>query len=285
MKVLEENCEKPDLEYLEDVFAKIFSVENIANNIKESDIPLVEDCDISKIREDYFYIFYFDILGYKSKMAKYGEGNFLKIIYASMEAIKESCGKKKRGYWGYYIFSDNIIVYCRKSKDAADNMISLLNLINKAFLMQRNLMGQYGILIRGSITEGKLFCGGEFVFGSGLIDAYNMENYKAINPRIIIDRKVMRYINEINSVYDGLKTNICKYINEDDDGEYFIGYINNCSQSQTMFLGYVYMHKNLITTQLEQSTLEENVYAKMLWCKKYHNYICDLYGFEELKIK
>ena len=44
---------------------------------------------------------------------------------------------------------------------------------------------EYGILIRESITKGKMFISDNVIIGQALVDAYVLENTTAIYPRII----------------------------------------------------------------------------------------------------
>ena len=44
---------------------------------------------------------------------------------------------------------------------------------------------EYGILIRGSITKGKMFISDNVIIGQALVDAYVLGNTTVIYPRII----------------------------------------------------------------------------------------------------
>lgn len=165
-------------------------------------------------------------------------------------------------------------------------MAKLLVFINDAFINQRNLMGQYRIMLRGAIIEGKLYYGGNFIYGRGLIDSYLMENNKAINPRIIIDKNLIFKLNSVivdNSFLKYFYRNIKQIINIDNDGEYFVGYINRFGNSSQIFVGYLYYHKNLIESY-SALKLKEKEKSKITWCKEYHNAVCGLYELENLKV-
>lgn len=247
------------------------------------DIPLSTPFDTDSLIEDEYFILYFDILGYKEKIKKYEEEYFMKVIYAVIDTINVVYeGSKKCRNFGYHIFSDNIIIFIKKKPDIGNNGLELLNLIQDTFIIQRNLMGQYRILIRGAITEGKLYYGRDFVYGSGLVNSYLLEDKKAINPRVIIDKNLIKkYILE-NPAIAGAYIN--QLINQDDDGEFFIGYINNYERNYEKFVIYLFYHKKLIESLLKELTLKEEVRQKFIWCKKYHNLICMIYQLEDMKI-
>lgn len=250
-------------------------------------IPLSNFMNIDPISESDYYILYFDILGYKNNLTKYEEEYFLKIICAVMDTIETVFQDSKKGEdFGYHIFSDNIIIFVKKGNDTEYNANRLLILIKDAFIIQRNLMGQYRLLIRGAITEGKLYYGGDYIYGSGLINSYFMEDNIAVYPRIIIDKKC---INDLESTITNESILKCLYIdinhiiNKDDDDEFFVGYINCFGHSYKIFVSYLYYHKNLIESLLKHKVLREKDRTKILWCKKYHNAICDMYQLENIK--
>lgn len=251
------------------------------------DIPFVNMVDTNIVVQDDYYILYFDILGYKDKIDKYGEEYFLHIIYAVMDTINSVYEDAQKGkLFGYHIFSDNIIIFVKKDNDLADAQKIIL-LIKDAFIIQRNLMGQYGILIRGAITQGKLFYGKDFVYGKGLINAYMMEDNQAVYPRIIIDKECMmdlRQMMEPDSIIEKMYHTVEEVICIDSDNEYFIGYINVFDFSYERFANYLYYHKNLIIAYLKYGELEDEEKEKYIWCKKYHNAVCDLYQLDDVKI-
>lgn len=251
------------------------------------DIPLSNSINIDSLSENDYYILYFDILGYKVQLKQYGEEHFLKVICAIMDTIKTVYEDSEKGRnFGYHIFSDNIIVFSKKENNSEANVYKLLDFIKDAFIIQRNLMGQYRILLRGSITEGKLYYGGNFIYGTGLIDSYLMEDNKAINPRIIIDKNLICKLNSVitdTSIFKDIYRIIKQIINKDIDDEYFVGYINKFGSSPQIFVGYLYYHKNLIESY-SALELKEKEKSKITWCKEYHNAVCNLYELENLKV-
>ena len=94
----------------------------------------------------------------------------------------------------------------------------------------------FGFLFRGAITFGKIIHNNDFVFGPGFIHAYNLENEKAIFPRIIID----------NDIVDSfLANNKCiQLIKKDEDGQYYIDTFSG--------MGYIHRNKSNIEHRLEQ---------------------------------
>ena len=228
-----------------------------------------------------FFICYFGILGYVTNLNMYGEDYFLKIINATMETLDVQYHEVDKTRWGYRIFSDNIVIYAKKSSNPSINRTILLSFLKDIYIMQRNFMGQYRIFLRGGISEVPFFFDDKFVFGSGLISAYEIENKIAIYPRIIISSDLIGHIleGEDDPCSDLLK----RILARDTDNEYFIGYLNSLGPYGYASTGYVYFHRQIIQHQLASLT-HQRVIDKYEWCRKYHNSICELYELTDLLI-
>lgn len=125
-----------------------------------------------------YYIFYFDILGYKNLIEEKGEEFIIQCKFFIKEVII--------GGYGEPIiirnFSDNIIFAVE-----SPNQQGLKIICSIASKIQSMMLFYFGILIRGSITKGKLVIDEKFLSGEGLIRAYELESKEAVMPRIILD--------------------------------------------------------------------------------------------------
>lgn len=248
--------------------------------------------------KDYF-ILYFDVLGYKQKIIELGENNFLEIMYSvlatSMDVFEFVIGESEVDYFGsklkfnednfyFNIFSDNICISVLKTNDEFVNFRLLITLVRNMNHLQRNLMGQYNILIRGCITQGVLFCMNGFLYGSGLVKAYNLEDKIAVYPRIIIDKECIVMIEKY-------KTDYSYYIYEnmieiDKDGYNFISYLRDSNyhhRIDPIFYDYLISHKNLLELEYTKQK-DDRIIEKYIWCIQYHNRICDFYNRKECYI-
>lgn len=135
------------------------------------------------------YILYIDILGYKSLIHK--EDFFDNYSYIQEVIFKERLDEYKSNNSDckknvqYRVFSDNIIIAIPKD-DGENELKSLCSIASR---VQSMILFHFGYLIRGSISIGQLYLGANFVYGEGLIRAYELENLYAIHPRIILDDK------------------------------------------------------------------------------------------------
>lgn len=151
---------------------------------------------MNKLKITKHIIIYFDILGYQERI-KENQDSFLQeinnIINATINNIELlNCYYKNLKY---KVFSDNFVI----SLPLKNNLIlDLENLSELSFIvgiMENLFIEKFQIFIRGCIHIGDLFINNNYVFGSGLVDAYNYENQKAIYPRIIISKEVLDYFN------------------------------------------------------------------------------------------
>lgn len=170
------------------------------------------------------------------------------------------------------LFSDNILFFapCSSEIDKINLYTNLANGIS-SFLFQYPSKELY---FRGAITEGNLYYDDDlhFVFGSGLVRAYELESSTAIYPRIIIDDKI-----SIPSILVGYK--------EDYDGVWFLDYLtyghslveltsNRKEIAQKRIAAMVSIHGTSIQKAIDENKNNEHVLKKYLWLAKYHNAYC-----------
>lgn len=135
-----------------------------------------------------YYICYFDILGYRAFFEN--ETKAHKNFLAKVELICESVHSIIRNSHltvkvNCKTYSDNFLLYFEKDLLGKYDALKILsNLIRKISI---KLLCDFEVLIRGSITIGEFFADDNIVFGKGLVDAVEIEEKKAINPRIVID--------------------------------------------------------------------------------------------------
>lgn len=133
-------------------------------------------------------IAYFDILGYKEivKSRDTNEKLLIEIINDITEIIYDTKVFTQKGSkWNVYSFSDNYAIVVNYTEEGfvcePEKLIYVLRTIQCEFI------SLYSIMIRGSITHGMIYQGDKFIYGEGLIRAYEIENSIAIYPRIVVD--------------------------------------------------------------------------------------------------
>jgi len=217
------------------------------------------------------------------------EIDFLGIIDKSFNRAKQMIQTVSKQSWSptfdYKVFSDNIVVATNAEQVERPYSKSLYAMICMAFILQREFISR-GVMCRGAITKGKLCLNPEYVFGSGLIRAYDLESAVAFYPRIILDRlsEVEELITE-DMVYIGHDE-----CDEDSDGYKFINYMAGeisgtgieqlCTHSDLLNI-----HRLFVINGLEKHKENERVFQKYAWCREYHNLTCKRFKFPDLCIE
>ena len=136
-----------------------------------------------------------------------------------------------------------------------------------------------GFLVRGGIARGDLFHHVGKVVGPALIKAYELENKKAVYPRIIIDPAVSKNALEaeppINIIFKRL-------VRENDDGFFMVHYlwaIRMAADSENGFVGEWSTTIEGIAHFLEEEARrlasKPKEQDKIIWFKKYFDWARD----------
>lgn len=199
-------------------------------------------------------IAYLDILGAKQMICNDSNFNFLNLLNMFMEdAIEESVGgifKHKEEIY-IKIFSDNILlaIELKENDEQRDDKITLLfNIVANIY----NEILRYGYLMRGAIVEGDFFHNDIIVYGKALVEAVNLEEKKAIYPRILVQKELSKSLQH--------------YLLQDRDGLYIL----NIFQLSEYF-DHLSFKLELLKI-LEQYKDKDHIKAKIMWMIKYFNF-------------
>lgn len=129
---------------------------------------------------------------------------------------------------------------------------------------------QKGAMLRGAITQGKIFHEGNRVFGPALNEAYYRERAAAIYPRIIVDDAVA------NALRNDFRSEGIDAFLKDQDGVMFlnlltpnwIGLDEETSGAHELFLRKI---RDAITDNLERYRDCNRIYLKTIWYANYFN--------------
>ena len=201
------------------------------------------------------FVAFVDLLGF-SNMVNYdcerpdGEQQYIEILYNAYIETKEI----KKTIPGLQVtqFSDSVVLalpYCKNN---------FQNFIKTVAEYQYNLL-KSGILCRGGISYGKHFSCDEFLFSSGMIDAYRIESEIANTPRIVISKELIELLYPKNeNLPDGI------FIREN-DSLCFLNYFNSVSPEEAWAA-----IKRIIPDNLHVNSSIRN---KQVWLIDYYNYI------------
>ena len=176
-----------------------------------------------------YMVGYIDLLAGKSLITQDRENQNLNAVYKCYCVAKQIVDLQSSYAsvpYSVKIFSDNIIVAIPSDPImlndnhpviALNRIAAIVGAFQRAFLAQ-------GILTRGSITYGDLYIDDLMVWGSALVEAYEIESFVANYPRVVLSEKIL----QLGSLYsDGISELLqINNIKQDIDGEYYIDYLN-----------------------------------------------------------
>ena len=196
-------------------------------------ISFIKKKEIERLKEEFeaipsktfdnYLIAYIDFLGMKDRMET---GDGFKTLFWLKEILKSVKGKatfiKSTNEIDDFIikvFSDNIVIVQKMENDILnDQIISIINLVA---LLQFEALFAFGLSLRGGITLGELSIDDSVVWGTGLIEAYQIENSIANYPRVVISQKMIDAYEKCKNT----KIDLFTLIKQDNDGCWFVDYI------------------------------------------------------------
>lgn len=153
-----------------------------------------------------YYIAYFDVLGYKSRLAEQQDDGVALFdqIRTSVDHVKNTINgwlaspalnRSSNGRdLGVKVFSDNFLIYMEAGDmESADELSNrneharLAIFLLTVATLQFDLLSKVGVFVRGALVKGLFAATDDFVFGRAIVDAVNIEENVAIYPRIVVD--------------------------------------------------------------------------------------------------
>lgn len=127
-------------------------------------------------------------------------------------------------------FSDCISISIPIDKKTDDSVIAAFGILMSIVKLYYMILLSDGILLRGGISIGCHKENSNLIFSEALVRAYKIENEKAVNPRILIDKSILSIIKEeINQQPDKIEIFneiYGKSIIKDWDDEFFVSPFN-----------------------------------------------------------
>ncbi len=233
------------------------------------------------------YCAFLDVLGFRDKIRTEEErGNLDLLFYEFRECLLEAkpqldfgrIDKVRGGYkqenWALNFFTDNVAIGL-----PVDSMDSIEFLIMNISAYQLSFASK-GFFLRGGVSKGKHFQDDKMVFGPAIIEAYNIESKKSVNPRIVISPEVFEDLPDHLSFNTGINPKK-DFVNLDTDGNYYINYLyDSIQEGYTPPIYWVRLdeHKEQIIIALEKFKGDFSKFTKYQWLADYHNRFCNRYS-------
>lgn len=256
---------------------------------------------------------FLDILGYK-RIIEDGERS-VRLFNAVADIVDDvhrkvsifSPKEENPASIAYRVFSDNVTVSCgynpvpRNQAECLENVTAISLVILFQAELQMRLLTEHSFLVTGGIVLGDYFRNDRFVFGKGLVDAYELQN-KAKTPRTLVDERVVdAYVDSANKAGLAMDGNFLgrMFMKDDNDGRTYVHYLYAGESLENFLSG-----KRLGTDELVKRShilldkqrsgilkaIEENrgdiasnegIAAKYEWAIGYHNDVVEMSGFGE----
>lgn len=234
-----------------------------------------------------------DILGFSQMIIdSYNDGygdKLLREVNYLINKNKQCIIPNKYSQGKIKIFTDNMVVAYPIKGDGEEELDEILENVSE---YQFNLALE-GLFVRGGVSTGAFYINEDIVFGPALLDAHNTESKLACYPRIILDNKTVKRLQNYISYYDVAPQNNKIFI--DSDGQWFLNYLNTifkfyteCSNEyefERIQVELLLRHKEQIEKMLLKYKENIRVWDKYVWTANYHNYFCDLHFPDEKKLK
>lgn len=156
------------------------------------------------------YVAFIDMLGFSNLVrAAAGDAAKQNKVVSVIERLKDTgCSDPRRGVQISY-FSDCLVISGDRTPDGLSSVLFNIMIIAENLLV-------VDVLIRGGLTIGEIHHDEQFMFGPGMLEAYDMERFEAKHPSVLVSP-------EVRADIETAKLDHCLF--EDVDGRRFIHYL------------------------------------------------------------
>jgi hypothetical protein len=135
-------------------------------------------------------------------------------------------------------------------------------------------MALNGFFLRGALTQGQVCLTDDIIFGSALLECYELESNASIVPRVILAeplRELLATALKKGAVPNSADPNsaIC----HDIDGWWFVSYLEAAATGEGVDWELIERHKQAVLQSLAGIT-RHDVLPKYGWASRYHNMFC-----------
>ncbi len=226
------------------------------------------------------YCAFIDVLGFSKQIRdahlSAETDALLNSIFQSLTSAAEYLEVFKPGnQWNYSFFSDNLVLGFPCSGPDLGAEVELRRMLDQVAFYQMQLALD-GFFTRGGLAVGGLHMSKNLIFGVSLLEAYELESQKALVPRIVLHKSVLRRINDQIHQHHSLRPD--PFINQvlvDPDGFVFVNYLSALIIDSENFCHQdLIRHAQKISDCLLTWKGEEAILSKYQWLAEYHNYFC-----------
>lgn len=137
------------------------------------------------------YVVFLDLLGFRELVKRTGADVLERHrLVEALKLVRDTLCENPPIDFRFTYFSDCIVISAVHSPHA------LWQLFQSVEILTCNLL-QYDILLRGGLTVGPTHHSRDFVFGTAVTEAYEMECKLAVNPLVLLSPAVVQEVEEL----------------------------------------------------------------------------------------
>ena len=138
------------------------------------------------------------------------------------------------------------------------------------------------VIIRGSVTIGRLHFSRGIVFGPALVRAHEIAEKVAVYPRVVLDPQILHKCDSA-----GCSSQTAEHfgplLREDTDGLYYVDYLRYFGKENGPKPPLLEEHRSMIIEKGSDCDCLDRKSAKINWLAHYHNSTVNAYSEETLK--
>jgi hypothetical protein len=249
-----------------------------------SELPTAYLDDAGRPRVRMSLVGFFDILGFShvstscatTEQSQRVLDKIAAAIDDSREFVRQAFAddqSARANRWALKFFSDNLALGYPLDEKKGDYASSDWFIIR---CTQRYQMGMAmnGFFVRGALTRGPICLTDEIIFGSALVECYQLESKASIVPRVVLAEPMHQEIMKLFRSESGrMPSDVREAICRDVDGWWFVNYLQAAQGSRGVEWELIERHKASILESLSQAT-RHDVLPKFGWACRYHNVFC-----------
>src|SRR5579863_2326903 len=238
----------------------------------------VDEAGHAKLRMS--IVAFLDILGFSQSIRTTGEqGDGQLLVDRILGAINDYRQYVRQSFaesftselnrWALKFFSDNLVLGFPSEGSDLSPATATWFVVRCAQRYQLR-MALNGFFLRGALTQGPICLTEDIIFGSALLECYQLETKASIVPRIILAEPLMQLLTQLHREQTGEKSvDVRHSICRDIDGWWFLSYLEAAVDGERVDWAAVEGHKTAVLQSLAGIT-RHDVLPKYGWACRYH---------------
>ncbi|MEK6289221.1 MAG: hypothetical protein AABO57_26200 [Acidobacteriota bacterium] len=212
---------------------------------------------------------FLDVLGFKDLIDRAARDDNATPIIEALEKALTYVGADNKPSGDFQgqtkMFSDSVIM-------SGSPTLAGLNWVFWRCIVTQAMFVEYGLLLRGAITQGKHYQSEQLVFSEGVVNSYLLEQRVAKYPRVVVEPSIAKLAQQQGRSFPYPPPD--DLILEDEDGVLFLDYfryITDGPASRVDAVRFPERHREVVEEGARRFAKLPHVLEKYRWMAMYHN--------------